>query len=330
MNSLSLINHVCGDTGGGSLLFYFSFVSDIPCLLQNPFLCWIYNVAIFQYSCILSLPSGATHVWELGTWSFLMNILIRHRAKRPWQTLEMLDGVAHQEDDNYRWSLLMLLARSDSSSPCSRKCLSLCCSSPRNLSFLLRNMHAKLGNVLINPICSTDSVFLCWCWDENLWSYLGSKMSLRVRPWLPYGVQLPIPWTHHLSHFQSAHTFSCSLIQVPLLICAGVHCDHILWWSVVPVNILHKGDMPSTWNGFAEGFLPGLAVWQLKTLQRSAVHAIDIAQLELWNSTWFYVHRTNFQVHVKIVTFCVSGIHTSFVQRRESWAWNHNLLFGGT
>lgn len=43
VNSLSLINHVCGDTGGGSLLFYFSFVSDIPRLLQNPFLCRNYK-----------------------------------------------------------------------------------------------------------------------------------------------------------------------------------------------------------------------------------------------------------------------------------------------
>lgn len=144
-------------------------------------------------------------------------------------------------------------------------------------------------------------------------------------PWLPCGVQLPIPWINHLSHFQFAHAFSCSLIRTPLLI-----CDHILWRSVIPVIFLHRGEMPSTWNGFAEGLLLVLAVWQLKRLRRSAVHAIDTAQLELWNSTWFYVQKTNFQVHMKNVTFCVSSVHTSFVHRHETWAWNHNLLLGGT
>lgn len=141
-------------------------------------------------------------------------------------------------------------------------------------------------------------------------------------PWLPYAVQLPIPWINHLSHFQFAHAFSCSLIRIPLLI-----CDHIPWRSVIPVSFLHRGGMPSTWNGLQRDFS---LCWQLKRLQRSAVHAIDTAQLELWNSTWFYVQKTNFQVHMKNVTFCVSSVHTSFVHRHETWAWNHNLLLGVT
>lgn len=154
-------------------------------------------------------------------------------------------------------------------------------------------------------------------------------MSSRL--WLPYGIQLPIPWTNH---FQFSHAFSCSLIQIPLLICAVVHHDHILWRSVVPAIFSHKGEMLGTWNGFAEGFPLVLAVGQLKTLQRSAAHTadytVDTVQLQVWNSTWFFVHSTNFQVHMKNVTIFVPSAHNSFVHRHESWAWNHNFLLGGT
>lgn len=153
-------------------------------------------------------------------------------------------------------------------------------------------------------------------------------MSLRVRPWLPYGVQLLIPWTCHLSHFQFAHAFSCSLIQIPLLICAVVHCDTLKIccysqlftqrWYAKYMEWICRGAFPHVGSVAIEK-TPEVCItcWWYCTVSAPKLHLILCAQ-EKFSSAHEKCH------------FCVSGVHTSSVQRHESWAWNHNLLLGGT